>query len=200
MNGLSLYARSRALPMALAALLGTAAAAAWAAAWLQGRPDFDHTARVPVVVLGPLFAASVVGTSLYAPSDELDRTSALRWPLRRAAHVLALTALAGALLRLAVPGHPEAFGGPAIVRNTLGSVGVAAAAAAIVGARLSWLPVTVYLGSVYLTAPSAPGGAAAVWAWPMQPGPQVSAWAVAVGAFAAGTALLATRGARPVRQ
>ncbi|WP_137993378.1 hypothetical protein [Streptomyces vilmorinianum] len=199
MSGLSLYARSRTLPGVLAALLGTAAAAAWAASWLQAQPGFDHTARVPVVVLAPLLAASAVGTSLYAPSDELDRTAARPWPLRRSVHTLALTALAVALLALTVPGHPEEFGGPAIVRNTLGAVGVTAAAAAVIGARLSWLPITVYFGSVYLAAPGRPGGAASLWAWPVQPGPQAGAWVVALTAFAAGTALFAARGARPVR-
>ncbi|MEU6985104.1 hypothetical protein ABZ946_17020 [Streptomyces sp. NPDC046324] len=197
--GPALYVRSRTLPATVAAVLGTAAAAAWSAAWLQSQPGFDHTARVPVVVLGPLLAASAVGTSLYAASDELDRTATRPWPLRRTAHVLALTVLAVALLALSVPGHPEEFGGPAIVRNTLGAVGVTAAAAALIGARASWLPITVYVGSVYVAAPSTPGGAAALWAWPMQPGPEAGAWAVALGAFAGGTALHAFRGARPVR-
>ncbi|MFD7319962.1 hypothetical protein ACFV9D_02560 [Streptomyces sp. NPDC059875] len=196
-TGLVLYARSRTLPGAVAALLGTAAAAAWAAAWLRSHPGFDHTARVPVVVLGPLLAASVVGASLYAASDELDRTATRPWPLRRTAHLLALTALAVVTLALAVPGHPEEFGGPAIVRNTLGSVGVTAAAAALIGARPSWLPMTAYVGSVYVAAPPAPGGGAALWAWPMQPGPQAGAWAVALGAFAGGAALYTFRGARP---
>lgn len=155
--GFALYVRSRALPATVAAVLGTAAAAAWSASWLQSQSAFDHTARVPVVVLGPLLAASAIGTSLYTASDELDRTAPRPWPLRRAAHVLALTALAVALLALSVPGHPEEFGGPAIVRNTLGAVGVTAAAAALIGARPSWLPMTVYVGSVYVAAPSAPG-------------------------------------------
>ncbi|MEU9861021.1 hypothetical protein AB0D99_09100 [Streptomyces sp. NPDC047971] len=197
--GLALYVRSRTLPAAVAAVLGTAAAAAWSASWLQSQPGFDHTARVPVVVLGPLLAASAIGTSLYAASDELDRTATRPWPLRRTAHVLALTVLAVAVLALAVPGHPDAFGGPAMVRNTLGTVGVTVAAAALIGARPSWLPATVYTGSVYMAAPSRPGGAAELWAWIMQPGPEAGAWAVALGAFAGGTALYAFRGARSGR-
>ncbi|MFB7373802.1 hypothetical protein ACFC0D_28560 [Streptomyces sp. NPDC056222] len=197
--GLALFVRSRTLPGTVAALLGTAAAAAWFAYWLQSRPGLDHTSRVPVVVLGPLLAASAIGTSLYTASDELDRTATRPWPPRRTAHLLALTVLAVALLALAVPGHPEEFGGPAIVRNTLGAVGVTAAAAALIGARPSWIPMAVYVGSVYMAAPPGPGGAAALWAWPMQPGPQVGAWAMALGAFAGGTALYAFRGARPVR-
>ncbi|HEY9367766.1 hypothetical protein, partial [Streptomyces sp.] len=137
---------------------------------------------------------AAVGTSLHAPSAELDRTAAWPWPLRRAAHVGALTLLAAALLAAALPGHPEEFGLWAAVRNTLGAVGVTCAAAALLGARLSWLPATAYTGAVYLAAPAAPGGAAAVWAWPMQPGPEPAAWWTAVCAYVLGTALFAARG------
>lgn len=84
-----------------------------------------------------------------------------------------------------------------MVRNALGATGVAAASAALIGARLSWLPMTVYGSAVYLAAPDTAGGAAAVWAWPMQPGPQGAAWAVALTAYVIGAVLLAVRGARP---
>lgn len=194
-----LYIRSRALPLTTATLACIALVAAWAAHWLQDQPYFDHTARVPVVVLAPLLASAAIGTGLYAHSDELDRTAVGRWWPRRLLHLLALTALAAGALAAAVPGHPEAFGAPAMVRNVLGATGVAAASVALLGARLSWLPMTVYGGAVYLAAPRSPGGAAAVWAWPMQPGLQEAAWVVAVTAYAAGAALLAVRGARPER-
>ncbi|MFC8956412.1 MULTISPECIES: hypothetical protein [Streptomyces] len=188
--------RSRALPAALAVLVGTAAAAAGAARWLVSLPGFDHTARLPVVVLGPLLAAAAVGACLYTPSDELDRTAVRPWWPRRLAQVIAPTVLAAALFALALPGHPEAFGAPAAVRNTLGLVGVAAGGAAVVGARLSWLPPAFFVGAVYLAAPSDAGGAAQWWAWVMQPGPQAGAWTVAVAAFVTGTSGYAWRGAR----
>ncbi|MGW2476397.1 hypothetical protein [Streptomyces sp. NPDC001665] len=194
-----LYLRSRALPRTAAAVACTALLAAWAAYWIQAQPTFDHSARVPVLVLAPLLVSSAIGTSLYAPADELDRTAVRRWWPRRLAHLLALTVPAAAALALAVPGHPEAFGAPGMVRNVLGATGITAAAAALIGARLSWLPVTVYIGAVYLAASHTPGGAASVWAWPMQPGPQVGAWATAAAAFAAGAALYAVRGARRER-
>ncbi|GEB59875.1 hypothetical protein [Streptomyces gardneri] len=192
----ALYLRSRGLPGALAALLGTAAAAAWAAWWLVSLPDFDHTARLPVVVLGPLLAAGVIGTSLHTPSDELDRTAVRAWWPRRLVHVLAPTALAVALLALALPGHAEEFGAPAAVRNTLGLMGVAAGATTLLGARLSWLPPTFYAGVVYLAAPAGAEGGAVWWAWVTRPGPEGEAWAVAAVAFAAGAALYAWRGSR----
>ncbi|WP_176710010.1 hypothetical protein [Streptomyces sp. Wb2n-11] len=69
-----------------------------------------------------------------------------------------------------------------------------AADAVLLGARLSRLPMTAYGGAVHL---AAPGGAAAVWAWSMQRGPQVAARVVAGAAFVAGVALCVHRGARP---
>ncbi|MCX4964792.1 hypothetical protein OHA98_08120 [Streptomyces sp. NBC_00654] len=196
----ALHLRSRAFPATVAALVCLALLAAWAADWLEDRPYFDHSARAPVVALAPLLASSAIGTSLYSHSDELDRTAVRRWWPLRLAHLLALTALAAGALALAVPGHPEGFGAPAMVRNVLGATGVAAASAALLGARPSWLPMTVYGSAVYLAAPRAPGGAAALWAWPMQPGPQTAAWAVALSAYIVGGGLLVLRGQRPERR
>lgn len=189
-----LYLRSRAVPRTAAALTCIVLVAAWAADWLVSRTYFNHSARVPVLVLAPMLVSAAIGTSLYAPADELDRTAVRRWWPRRLLHLLALTVPAAAALALAVPGHPEAFGAPGMVRNVLGATGVAAASAALIGARLSWLPMTVYGGAVYLAAPRTPGGAASVWAWLMQPGPQPGAWVVASVAYAAGAALFAVRG------
>ncbi|MCX5340909.1 hypothetical protein [Streptomyces atratus] len=60
------YIRSRALPLTTAALTGIVLVAAWAAHWLETRPYFDHTARIPVVVLAPLLASAAIGTRLTA--------------------------------------------------------------------------------------------------------------------------------------
>ncbi|MEU2619784.1 hypothetical protein ABZ642_16905 [Streptomyces sp. NPDC007157] len=191
---LVLYARSRTVPATLAALVATAAFAVWAAARLDGFLDPDR--RVPVVALAPLLAAAVIGVSLYSPSDELDRTAVRPWWPRRLAQLAGLAALAAVLLPLAVLGHPETFGPPAVVRNTLGCTGVTAAAAVLLGARLSWLPAFGYVSAVYLGSAGARGSAATVWAWPVQPGAQPGAWAAALGAFAVGGALYVVRGAR----
>ncbi|MEU1704096.1 hypothetical protein ABZ478_01655 [Streptomyces sp. NPDC005706] len=194
MNGPLLYARSRALPLTLLALAGTTAFAVWAA----GRLDayLDPYRRVPVVALAPLLAAAVIGTSLYSASDELDRTAVRPWWPRRLAQLGALTALAALVLPLAVLGHAETFGPPAVVRNTLGCTGVTAAAAVLLGARLSWLPAFGYVTAVYLASSGARGRAVTVWAWPMQPGAQPGAWAAALTAFVVGAGLYAVRGAR----
>ncbi|MFF5552625.1 hypothetical protein ACWDY4_27950 [Streptomyces olivaceoviridis] len=195
MNGPLLYARSRALPATLAALLGTAAFALWAAGRLDAYLDPDR--RVPIVALAPLLASAVIGASLYSASDELDRTAVRPWWPRRLAQLTALTALAALLVVPAVLGHADTFGPPAVIRNTLGCTGVTATAAVLLGARLSWLPAFAYVSAVYLGSSAARGRAGTVWAWPMQPGAQPGAWAVALAAFAVGAALYAARGARP---
>ncbi|MEV5172199.1 hypothetical protein AB0L10_14175 [Streptomyces flaveolus] len=195
MTGLLLYARSRALPVTVAALVGTAAFALWAAGRLDAYLDPDR--RVPIVALAPLLASAVIGASLYSASDELDRTAVRPWWPRRLVQLTALTALAALLVVPAVLGHAENFGPPAVVRNTLGCTGVTATAAVILGARLSWLPAFAYVTAVYLGSSAARGRAATVWAWPMQPGAEPGAWAVALAAFAVGAALYAARGARP---
>ncbi|MFJ9560719.1 hypothetical protein ACIRQQ_11830 [Streptomyces fuscichromogenes] len=191
---LVLYARSRALPVTVAALAATTGFAVWGAACLDGY--LDPYRRVPVVALAPLLAAAVIGGSLSAPCAELDRTAVRPWWPRRLAQLAGLTALAAVLLPVAVLGHPEVFGPPAMVRNTLGCTGVTAAAAVLLGARLSWLPAFGYVSAVYLGSAGARGSAVVVWAWPVQPGAQPGAWAAALGAFAAGGALFVVRGAR----
>ena len=195
MTGLLLYARSRALPLTLAALTATAGFALWAAHRMDTYVDPDR--RVPIVALAPLLAAAVIGASLYAPSEELDRTAVRRWWPLRLVQLAGLTGVAAALVAPAVLGHPDVFGPPALIRNTLGCTGVTAAAAVLLGARLSWLPAFGYVSSVYLASSGVRGRAATVWAWPMQPGGQLGAWAVALAAFAVGGGLYVVIGARP---
>ncbi|ELS53262.1 hypothetical protein [Streptomyces viridochromogenes] len=194
-SGLLLYARSRTVPRTVAALAATAALAVWAAHGLDAY--LDPSRRVPVVALAPLAASALIGAGLYSASDELDRTAVRPWWRRRLVHLLALTALAAALLPWAVLGHTSSFGPPAMIRNTLGCVGLTAASAVLLGARLSWLPVFAYVSAVYVAAAGVHGGSVPAWAWLMQPAGERGAWLVALVAFAAGTVLYLLRGARP---
>ncbi|ARP74073.1 hypothetical protein LK07_11190 [Streptomyces pluripotens] len=195
MTGPLLYARSRAVPLTLTALIGTAGFAVWAAGQLDGY--LDPFRRVPIVALAPLLASAVIGAGLHGDSEELDRTAVRPWWPRRLVHLGALTALAAASLTLAVLGHAETFGPPAVIRNTLGCTGFSATAAVLLGARLSWLPAFGYVSAVYLASSAARGRGVTVWAWPVQPGAQTGAWAAALSLFALGTALYAVCGARP---
>ncbi|MEU6841376.1 hypothetical protein ABZ930_05800 [Streptomyces sp. NPDC046716] len=189
-----LYARSRALPVTVAALAATALLTLWAAT----RPDtyVDPHRRIPLLSLAPLFASAVIGVSTHECARELDRTAVRRWWPPRLAHLLALTVLAATVLALAVPGEMREFGAAAMVRNTLGATGITAVAAVLIGARLSWLPTLLYLGVVYLSYSNPRLHGATVLTWSMQPGPQRGAWAVALAAFAVGAALYASVGPR----
>ncbi|MFC7846657.1 hypothetical protein [Streptomyces sp. NPDC057382] len=194
MNFSLLYSRSRALPSIATALVGIAALAALFAHLLQQQLDADHTSRLPVTVFAPLLAAAAIGTSLHTPSDELDRTAVRRWATRRLLHVGVLTGLTAALLAGSVPGGPHAYGAGAMVRNLVGVTGVTVAASVLLGARRSWLPVTLYVGLTYLLAPPGPHGT--VWTWYTQPGSDSGSWAVAATAFVTGTVLHSWRGSR----
>ncbi|MFI6038783.1 hypothetical protein ACIBBD_32555 [Streptomyces sp. NPDC051315] len=192
MTGVRLYVRSRVLPRTLAGLAGTAGLVLWAAS--GPAPG----GGMPVLALAPLLAAALIGTSLYAACDELDRTAVRPWWPRRLVHLLGLTAPMAVLLPLAVLGGDGLAADPwGMVRNLLGCTGLTAAAAVLLGARLSWLPACGYVWSVYLASEGVHGHAVTVWAWPTQPGHTPAAWLTAAAACAAGTALYAARGARP---
>ncbi|WP_328376968.1 hypothetical protein OG372_11335 [Streptomyces sp. NBC_01020] len=190
----ALYARSRGLPLTAYTLAGTAVLAAWAAHALHAY--LGPGRLVPVVALAPMLAAAAIGTGLHEHSAELNRTAVRPWWPRRLAVLLALTALAAGSLALAVPGGTQEFGAAAIVRNLLGAEGIAAAGAAMIGARLSWLPVIAFLSSAYLAGGGRATRAALVWDWPVQPGAHPGAWVTASLLFLGGAALYTVRGAR----
>ncbi|MDX3803876.1 hypothetical protein PV723_35100 [Streptomyces sp. AK04-3B] len=196
MSGVRLYARSRGLRLTLVSLAGTAAFALWTSFTGDGAPPEPGWAS-PVVALLPSLAAVAIGASLHAPSDELDRTAVRAWWSRRLVHLLALTVVAGVLLLITVRGDGLGFGPAAVIRNLLGGVGLTAAGAALLGARLSWLPASCHVGVAFLAADSAHGRAVAAWAWPTPPGQSAAAWWAAGTAFVLGAGLYAVRGARP---
>ncbi|MER6410786.1 hypothetical protein [Streptomyces humidus] len=196
LTGIGLYARSRGLPLALALLAGVCAFVVAAA----HRTDGAYAAPgwwASVVVLGPLSAAALIGASLYAPSDELDRTAVRPWWPRRLVHLLALSALACVPLALTGSGEGSASVTAALVRNLLGCVGVTAASAVLVGARLSWLPALCCVGAVHLASSEVREWAVGVWGWPTRPGQEAGAWLAADVVFVLGAALHAARGPRP---
>ncbi|MFF2940733.1 hypothetical protein ACFVSQ_12900 [Streptomyces niveus] len=199
LRALRLYARSRAAPATLAVLAATAIGAAWAAQRLLEQPGAGPTTRLSVVVLAPLFAAGAVGTGLFTHSAELERGAVRPWWPRRLAHLLLATSLAAVLLALAVPGHFDAYGASAMARNVIGSTGVAAASAVVLGARLSWLPMMVCTAVTSLLGATDPadGGMAAAWAWQFRPEDDVRAWLTALAIFGCGASLHAFRGTRP---
>ncbi|MGW9597567.1 hypothetical protein ACWHLZ_45815 [Streptomyces chartreusis] len=78
------------------------------------------------------------------------------------------------------------IGTDVMVRNVIGYVGLTALASTAFGARTCWLPVMVYTFTAYLTAPRQSYGAPHTWAWPLQPGSEPAAWAIAGALFVVG--------------
>jgi hypothetical protein len=186
---LTLYARSRQVPASLAAvLIGTVAV--WA---LAGNGDGRSAPLLPVLALAAGATAASVG--LGGQDVALDRTAAIRWRLRRTAHVLLIgTVVCAVPLVLQVLGEDLATAG-FLVRDAAGLTGLVAVGAALFGARYAWTPPIAWL-SVSVVAPSPEGLPEEVAGWLLlPPGTPVATWTALVLA-ALGTTVYALAGPR----
>jgi hypothetical protein len=142
---LTLYLRSRRVPMALAGA-GACAALMWAL-WSVFSDSRD--AGYPMVVLTVLLLVTALTATFSGPDDDLEKTAALRWPRRRVAHLLAaFVVVAGLLLATLATG---ARFGPAglVVRDAAGLLGLTALGAAAYGSARAWfLPLGWTLAAV----------------------------------------------------
>ncbi|RKR86440.1 hypothetical protein BDK92_0666 [Micromonospora pisi] len=190
-----LHLRARGGPV-FATGLGLVTLLSWIAGnWIAGRPYFDGPAsRVPVVMLAPLLAAVLLGPTMAGADEELERGTARPWRRWRLGHLLLAVAAIGAAVTSTGLRAPEVFGAHALLRNTLGCVGLVALGAALLGARLAWLPAFGYVCAVYAAGPQT-GDAARIWAWPLQASSVTASWLTAGGLFALGTIWYATLGA-----
>jgi hypothetical protein len=133
---LPLYLRSRRLPAALAVSFGAVAVtwAAWSAA-----TDRREVGR-PLTVLTVVLALAPLIPTLAGDDDALESTAALRWPPRRAVHLVACFAAVAA--GLAVTRATGAWFGPTweVVRDCAGLTGLIGLSAALLGTRIAWAP------------------------------------------------------------
>ncbi|PYC88411.1 hypothetical protein C7C46_00620 [Streptomyces tateyamensis] len=187
---LTLYARSRQVP-ASAAAAAAVALAAWAARQ-------DSAAGVPELGTALLaLTAAVAGASvgLGGPDVGLDRTAAIRWLPRRAAHVLLIGAVAAGVLLVGRAAGAGLAPVALLVRDSAGLAGLAALGAVLCGAPFAWTLPTGWL-AVTLCVPAPGGTAGEVIGWlVLAPGTAVSSgtgWTLA----AVGTALYAVAGPR----
>ncbi|MFI7550772.1 hypothetical protein ACIBQ2_13570 [Micromonospora sediminimaris] len=129
-----LYLRSRRVPLALIAAVG-GAAVVWGLC-LAFAKERDVTAMV--VVMTVLLMVAVLSSTLAGPDENLDRTASMRWPWRRAVHLLA--GLVVVLAVLLVTRYTGARFGPAalVSRDAAGLLGLTALCATVVGAARSW--------------------------------------------------------------
>ncbi|MEV8542847.1 hypothetical protein [Streptomyces sp. NPDC051572] len=194
MRWLTLYARSRQVPASLAALvIGAAAMRALAGDGAQGSGD----PRLPVLVLATGVMAASIGFS--GQDLALDRTAAIRWVPRRAAHVL----LAGAVVAAVLPAV-RGMGTPVgtsmattgfVVRDSAGLTGLAALGAALAGGQYAWTLPFAWLSFTFF-APAATSTTTRVASWLLLPaGTPAGTW-TALLLLVAGTAAYAIAGPR----
>lgn len=185
-----LYARSRQVPASLAALL-IAAGAVWALARDGGAGPADP--RLPVLLLAT--GAMAASTGLGGQDLALDRTAAIRWAPRRAAHVLLAGAVVAAVPLLARTAGSDMAGAAFLVRDSAGLMGLGALGAALWGGSYAWTLPFAWLSYAFL-APLPTGVPTRVASWMLLPAGTPAATWTAVALTVTGTAAYALAGPR----
>ncbi|MFY1618756.1 hypothetical protein [Micromonospora sp. WMMD736] len=184
-----LHLRARRVPLALAASVGVAALN-WAL-WLTLSTERDVVLLLVVLTVTLMVAA--LSTTLAAPDEDLERTAALRWPWRRAVHLLAVLVLVLVVL-LATQLTGARFGPTAlVVRDSAGLLGLTALCATVVGAARAWFLPVGWAVVAAMFPQSSTWGALATW--PGQPHTSRSAAVVAAVLAVTGIVAYAMRGA-----
>ncbi|MFI8460215.1 hypothetical protein [Kitasatospora sp. NPDC085464] len=187
MRWLTLYARSRQVPASAAAVTLVTLTV-----WALVEPGPAELALALLVLTAHVASASV---GLGGPDVVLERTAAIRWMPRRAAHVLLIGAVAAvALLTVQAAGTKLAPTG-VVVRDAAGLVGLAALGAVLCGAHLAWTLPTGWLGlTLFVPTPNGTVGEVVNWML-FPPGTTASAWTAWV-LLAIGTVGYAVAGPR----
>ncbi len=174
MRWVTLYARSRQVPAAFAAML-LGVVGVW---WLSGD---SWSPFLAALALTSGIAVAAIGLS--GQDVDLDRTAAMPWPPRRLAHVLLIGALAGGAV-LAVQSLGTSYVDMSIIaRDALGLLGLAGIAATVAGGQYGWTLPLAWFAISPLVPPLDP--AAKYVAWMLQPaGTPAATWtAVLLGAL-----------------
>jgi hypothetical protein len=160
------------------------------------RADGRMLGALPVVL-----GVAAGGPGLAGADPQLERSAALDWRPRRAAHVAGVVAVVfAAVAATALIGHRL---GPLaeLARNAVGAGGLLALAAAGLGAGRAWIPPLAWATAAppvldrFWPTRSPPLGAQVV-TWPAQPAGSAAALLAAVACGVAGTAAYAVWGAR----
>ncbi|WP_306213181.1 hypothetical protein [Actinoplanes sp. RD1] len=134
MRWLALYLRSRRVPAALAVTAGLQALL-----WTLWSVFSDARDVNPVmVILAVLLLVTIPAMTLSGADDALERTASLRWPWRRAAHLLVALAVVLALLLVTQATGARFSPVDVAVRDAVGLLGLTALGAAVLGAARAW--------------------------------------------------------------
>jgi hypothetical protein len=157
-----LYLRSHRLSEGLAATV-LLTAVIWA---LTASFSRQPAATANVVMMATSLAVVALSTTLSSTDDQLERTAALPWPPRRAAHLLGLSGCVSVLLALTL--ITDTTFGPFgfVVRDALGLTGLAALGAVLLGPHRAWFPVVAWCTPVVFMATV---GQQQVLTWMIQP-------------------------------
>lgn len=160
MRLLTLYLRSRRVPIALATA-GGCAALMWS---LWSVFSDERTVAIPTVLLTLLLMVTALTATLGGPDDALDKTAAFSWLPRRIAHLLAAFLIVAVVL-LATTATGARFG-PAwlVLRDAAGLLGLAALCAATIGTARAWfLPLGWTLVAIITPMPDPLAGRILTW-------------------------------------
>jgi hypothetical protein len=188
-----LYATSRRVPAAVAAIAACAIGLRIALIW-----PWDSYGALQLPLVFEAGAAAAVTATTASRLGEPERVAGRWLPFLRLATVLALTAVAVSALAAAGAGTHLAGGTLDVLRNVAGMTGIGLLCAAALGGGLAWAGPTGYLmAGVYalytqwhhpaLTTP---------WIWPARPPHDLGAAICAGLVFTVGLAVFAVRGAR----
>jgi hypothetical protein len=186
-----LYLRSRSLPLAVAAAVGSVAAL-WSIHWAT-----DHRLTGVLGLLAVVAAAVAAGPGLAGADFDLDRAAAIPWPPRRAAHVVVVgAAVIGVVTATWFTGEQLA---PAaqVTRDAIGMTGLTALGAATLGAKQAWMPPLTWTMLALLWAPTGTALHQQVLAWMVQPTHTTPATVTALVLGTVGAIAYAVLGPRP---
>ncbi|GAB2622122.1 hypothetical protein Aab01nite_76720 [Paractinoplanes abujensis] len=189
MRWLTLYVRSRRLPLALLVSVG-AVVLVWGGWGLfTDRRDINESLALMTVLL----ALAPLIPTMAGDDDSLESGAALNWPPRRALHVIAFAALTSVPL-LASAATGAWFGPPGtVLRNVAALTGLIALGVALFGIRVSWqLPLCWAVLQILLGGLSEPGWKEAPFLL-IQPAGSETAAVTAIVLFVAGVVAYAWR-------
>lgn len=137
MKPLRLYLRSRGALGTVALMLACAVGL-----WALGRAVDHPVSRLFCALLVAVAATTLIGPGLTGHDHDLDRTAALAWSPRRAAHLLIAGAVVFGLLFATALAGEQMSGAGQLVRNVAGLAGLVGLGAVTLGAsRAALVPV-----------------------------------------------------------
>jgi hypothetical protein len=178
-----LYARSRQVPIALAALVLAAAGIRFLA---------GDSWSLPYAALALVAGVAVAATGLSGQDADLDRSAAIQWFPRRATHLLLIGVVAAAAVQTLGTANVHMS---LVVRDVAGFTGLAGIAATVGGGQFGW---TLPFGwcAIAFFVPQDSSLTTRMVTWMLQPAGTPTATWTAVLLAVAGIVAYAARGGR----